>query len=481
MIVLKIALRNLIEHKVKTAIIGFLIAFAIAFLVIGNSVMDGVKAGMRESYAANFTGDLIVHGIGENDFSLFPSPGLTDMPVLPAYQDLRTAAETAPGVAAVLPLIAGAASVSVDEEAAGMSFLWGVDFREYRAMFPGSLTFIEGGFPEVEGSFMLLSERVRSETEKKVGRSIRPGDKITLGGIGVSGARLREATVAGIFKFERGGEQLDNVSLIDAATARSLKGMTAVSASPSKSASETPQELSEEELFSSGSLTESGAADSKAFSIDFDKLLGDLSVRDKYAATDSNAWNFLLIRLTDPSAYPQTKAAIDSAISKIGAEARADDWRWGAGMVADLAYSLQIVFNVIVLVVSIVAVIIIMNTLVISVTERIPEIGTIRAIGGPKGFVRSMIVWETLSISIVFGLVGIAIGAAAIGIANYAGIESNNMFFTLLFGGPELRPTLSVSAVAWSLAATASIGTLSSLYPTAVALKISPVRAMQKA
>lgn len=481
MIVLKIALRNLVEHKVKTAIIGFLIAFAIAFLVIGNSVMDGVKAGMRDSYAANFTGDLIVHGIGESEFSLFPSPGVSDTPVLPAYRDLRTAAETAPGVAAVLPLVAGAASVSVDEEAAGMSFLWGVDFREYRAMFPGNLTFIEGGFPEAEGSFALLSERVRSEAEKKVGRRIAPGDKITLGGIGSSGNRLREATVAGIFKFVRGGEQLDNVSLIDAATARSLKGMTAVSSAPPKSDIEAAPELSEEELFSSGSLTESGAADSKAVSIDFDKLLGDLSVRDKYAATDTNAWNFLLIRLSEPSAYPRAKAAIDSAISGIGAEARADDWRWGAGMVADLAYSLQIVFNVIVLIVSIVAVIIIMNTLVISVTERIPEIGTIRAIGGPKGFVRSMIVWETLSISIVFGLVGIAIGAAAIGIANYAGIESSNMFFALLFGGPELRPTLSASAVAWSVAATASIGTLSSLYPTAVALKISPVRAMQKA
>ncbi len=481
MIVLKIALRNLVEHKAKTAIIGFLIAFAIAFLVVGNSVMDGVKAGMRESYAANFTGDLIVHGIGESEFSLFPSPGMADMPVLPAYGDLRTAAETAPGVAAMLPLVAGAASVSVDEEAAGMAFLWGVDFHAYRSMFPDSLTIVEGGFPDTEGSFTLLSERVRSEAEKAVGRRIRPGDKITLGGFGSSGTRLREATVAGIFKFQRGGEQLDTVSLVDAATARSLKGMTAISTASPKPAAEAATTISEDVLFSSGTLTESGAAGSEVPSVDFDNLLGDLSVRNKYAATDSNAWNFLLIRLSDPSAYPQAKAAIDAAISGTGADARADDWRWGAGMVADLAYSLQIIFNVVVLVVSIVAVIIIMNTLVISVTERIPEIGTIRAIGGTKGFVRSMIVWETLSISVVFGLLGIAVGAAAIGITHYAGIESNNMFFKLLFGGPELRPAISASAVAWSLAATASIGTVSSLYPTAVALKISPVRAMQKA
>jgi putative ABC transport system permease protein len=380
----------------------------------------------------------------------------------------------------MLSLVAGAASVSVDEEAAGMAFLWGVDFHAYRSMFPDSLTIVEGGFPDTEGSFTLLSERVRSEAEKAVGRRIRPGDKITLGGFGSSGTRLREATVAGIFKFQRGGEQLDTVSLVDAATARSLKGMTAISTASPRPAAEAATTISEDVLFSSGTLTESGAAGSEVPSVDFDISWGSFSPEQ--------------IRR---HGFERLELPVDQALRSIGLSSgegrdRCGDFRHrrrcacrrlalGAGMVADLAYSLQIIFNVVVLVVSIVAVIIIMNTLVISVTERIPEIGTIRAIGGTKGFVRSMIVWETLSISVVFGLLGIAVGAAAIGITHYAGIESNNMFFKLLFGGPELRPAISASAVAWSLAATASIGTVSSLYPTAVALKISPVRAMQKA
>ncbi|MDX9959056.1 MAG: FtsX-like permease family protein, partial [Spirochaetia bacterium] len=184
--------------------------------------------------------------------------------------------------------------------------------------------------------------------------------------------------------------------------------------------------------------------------------------------------------LSDPGQYKEAESYINTAITDAGLEAGISDWRWGAGMVAELAFYIQIIFNVIVLVISIVAVIIIMNTLVISVTERIPELGTIRAIGGSKGFVRSMIAVETLTISVIFGLIGMILGAALIGLANMKGIRSGNMFAQLLFGGEVLRPLVSWSAMAISVAATAAIGTLASLYPSSVALRITPVQAMRK-
>jgi ABC-type lipoprotein release transport system permease subunit len=61
MVVWKIALRNLKEHKVKTIIIGTLIAIAITLLVLGNSFMDSVTAGMERTYSETYTADLIVH------------------------------------------------------------------------------------------------------------------------------------------------------------------------------------------------------------------------------------------------------------------------------------------------------------------------------------------------------------------------------------------------------------------------------------
>jgi putative ABC transport system permease protein len=499
MIVLTIAFRNLREHKAKTAIVGLLVAFAITLLVAGNSLMDSVTNGMRASYAENYTGDLIVHGLSEDSFSLIQSmPTAKALPLVPAFDLLKDAAMAAPGAEAVMPLLSGSASISIDEESAGMSFLWGVDFDGYARMFPDSLTFIAGGFPDAPGPFIILSKEVHRALQEETGLNIVPGDAVVLGEMGTSGTRLREVTVSGVFRFERGGAQLDRVSIVDAATLRSLKGLSAVSRQVADMDTDAGNQatdnqttgdsvtamagISEDELFGMEvmDISEADASAANTNGLDYDAILGDLSVRDKYAGTDSDAWHFLLVRLSDPGQYKEAESYINTAITDAGLEAGISDWRWGAGMVAELAFYIQIIFNVIVLVISIVAVIIIMNTLVISVTERIPELGTIRAIGGSKGFVRSMIAVETLTISVIFGLIGMILGAALIGLANMKGIRSGNMFAQLLFGGEVLRPLVSWSAMAISVAATAAIGTLASLYPSSVALRITPVQAMRK-
>ncbi len=484
MIVLRIAFRNLLEHKTKTAIVGFLIAFAIFFMVAGNSLMDSVTRGLRESFAENYTGDLIVHGVSEDFFSLMPvNPTGSEVPVVPGYDAILAAARAQPAVTQTLPLISGAGTLAMEEETLGFSMFWGVDFAAYRRMFPEAIEFLEGGFPPDEGPFVLLSVKVRDEVEAELGRKLRLGEKITVGGTGTAGMRLREAEVAGVFRFRRGNEPLSRISLIDAATLRSLKSMSAVSAPSGAEAAPVgaAAEFSEDDLFGSGELVAENAPAPGTSAANLDAILGDTSVRDRYAVDDEAAWNFLLVRLKDAAAYDQVRSALAAAIGQAGVTAEVDDWRWGAGMMAELAYSIQIVFNVIVLIVSIVAIIIIMNTLVISVTERIPEIGTIRAIGGKKNFVRAMILWETLSIALVFGILGILLGALAIGTARLVGIPASNLFFELLFGGATLYPSLSFPAVAYSLLATVGIGVASSLYPTMVALKINPVVAMQRA
>ena len=60
MILLKIAFRNMREHRAKTLIVGALVTLGAFVLVAGNSFMDSVKAGQRRTFSENFTGDLIV-------------------------------------------------------------------------------------------------------------------------------------------------------------------------------------------------------------------------------------------------------------------------------------------------------------------------------------------------------------------------------------------------------------------------------------
>ncbi|MCK4827007.1 FtsX-like permease family protein, partial [bacterium] len=159
---------------------------------------------------------------------------------------------------------------------------------------------------------------------------------------------------------------------------------------------------------------------------------------------------------------------------------KAYDWQTAAGMMGSLAYTVKTIFNLVILLIAVVAIIIIMNTLVISVTERTSELGTMRAIGAQKGFVRKMIIAETLITSCIFGAAGIVFGALILWILNIIGIPATNMFLEVLFGGAVLHPVISVSSVIYSLGIVAGIGVLASLYPVAAALRIEPVKAISK-
>jgi putative ABC transport system permease protein len=137
------------------------------------------------------------------------------------------------------------------------------------------------------------------------------------------------------------------------------------------------------------------------------------------------------------------------------------------------------VFNTIVLIIAVVAVIIIMNTLVISVTERMSEIGTMRAIGAQKSFVRRMIVLETMLLAGISGTVGVGVGALVLFVLNRIGLKASNVFFEIIYGGPELRPELSLSSVLLSLVVIVAVGAISSAYPTALVMRTSPLKAME--
>ncbi len=132
------------------------------------------------------------------------------------------------------------------------------------------------------------------------------------------------------------------------------------------------------------------------------------------------------------------------------------------------------------LVIAVVATIIIMNTLVIAITERMAEIGTMRAIGGAqKGFVRRMVLIETLLLSGIPGGWWDRPGWLVLLTLNIVGLEASNAFYEIIFGGPVLRPELSVSAVVMSLVVVVIVGVISSTYPTSIVMRTSPLKAME--
>ncbi|MEU9114637.1 ABC transporter permease [Streptomyces sp. NPDC048483] len=144
------------------------------------------------------------------------------------------------------------------------------------------------------------------------------------------------------------------------------------------------------------------------------------------------------VQVTDPSSALQAKAATEGAVTNL---------LLGLGGVALLVGGVGVA-----------------NTMLISVLERRHEIGLRRSLGATRGQIRLQFVTESLLLSGLGGLAGIALGAAA----TYAFAASGGM--------PWVVP---LWAVGGGFGATLVIGTVAGLYPAVRAARLSPTPALQ--
>ena len=485
-VVWRIAFRNLLEHRAKSLIVGTIILIGTFVLVVGNSLMDSAAAGIRRSFIDNFTGHLVLAGVADAPVSLFGVRSTdflnTRTPRLDGYDRLLQAVTDHPDVAAWSPQASDSATVNLageDGTSAGESFsqLWGIEPARYLEAFPDAAELIAGSFLRPGQVGLVLSEEIATDLGESADREVRPGDRVLLTATTQAGIKVREVPVTGIFRFRNALPQLDFVSFVDITTLRTLTGMTVSAPAEQILTDEQMAQLGsvdEGDLFGggeSGSLVQEVEADSAA------PVLLDLGEREE-TVVDSGAWHFLLLKLNRPGAAARVTEDLQRVIDDADLNAQVLGWVGAAAPLSQLSDGFKIVFNVVIIVIAVVAVIIIMNTLVISVTERISEIGTMRAIGARKGFVRRMIGAETVTLAFVFGGAGVLLGLVLLFILGATGIPASNLFLRILFGGEILRPEVSAGSVAFSLIMVAAIAVVSSLYPLAVALRISPRQAM---
>ena len=156
----------------------------------------------------------------------------------------------------------------------------------------------------------------------------------------------------------------------------------------------------------------------------------------------------------------------------------------------DITESITSVFGMLALVLSaiggislVVAGISILNVMLISVMERIKEIGVMRAIGAYKSEVTRMFIYETL----VLGIVASVIGAA---LSILCGYFINSMILTAFFGPKMMEQTgltifsllfnpLALLSIAEGFLIGITVTFVSGLYPAVRAARMSPVEALR--
>ncbi len=137
-----------------------------------------------------------------------------------------------------------------------------------------------------------------------------------------------------------------------------------------------------------------------------------------------------------------------------------------AKMIDLMSLSIQIILVSIVL-------ISILNVMIMSVYERIREIGTLSAIGTPSSFIAMTFIFEGLLLGIIGLIIGIVIAYAIVfGIGD----------ITVAFGRQDaitLTPTLPIAKVIVISVLVLIISTIASLYPALKASGMNPVEALR--
>jgi len=325
---------------------------------------------------------------------------------------------------------------------------------------------------------------------------IRIGDTITIKAPSRSGYYSSvNVKVYGFVEF-RGLEKsrlAGVMSLLDLMTWRDLYGyLTKEKAEEVRAlrdqvgARQVPRESAEADLFGGGGPA---VETQRAGRIDEAALLAGIArparTQDLAAQTYSQeeidrgvALNAALI-LRDPSRIGATIQDVERASRRAGLGLKVVDWQKASGLVGQSVTMFRIVLYTAVLIIFAVALVIINNAMVMATLQRVREIGTMRAIGAQRRFVTAMLLVETAAVSLLFGLLGAVLGAAALwAVRAWGGIPATNDQLYFFFSGPALLPALGTTGVAVSLGLVLVVSMLSGFYPAIIAMKVTPVEAM---
>ena len=325
--IIKLALRNLKEHKSKTIIISMFILFGVAIVVMGNSFLESINRGLEKDFRANITGDLAISVVSEKGtiidlFGVNSTSITAEVPQIPALTDIdrieQILAET-DGIKLKSKLISAQVILSKDAEVdlsvmqdddkdlgimdLPISMLFAGETGTYWELFP-DLKMIEGRYPAKGSNEIIVDTRVIEGFEKTWGNSLAVGDDVLLASMG---GVIREAKVVGVFKPANEYSAMFQSVYCEPGLARAFAELTYAN-SFSQELPDTVDlslsDMSEDDLFNNDDLfddIEDGTS-ILGSTTDFDNILGDTSLRDELNKTDDGAWQFVLAKLDNPHA-----------------------------------------------------------------------------------------------------------------------------------------------------------------------------------
>lgn len=116
-IIFKIAIRNIFLNKMRTFVVGAILAFGAFLAVLGNSFLDGIAGGMKNSVTQSITGDIQIYSEKAKDnLSVFGNMDgtPTDVGHIDRFDKIAELLLADPDISSVVPMGTNFAQVSTE-------------------------------------------------------------------------------------------------------------------------------------------------------------------------------------------------------------------------------------------------------------------------------------------------------------------------------------------------------------------------------
>jgi putative ABC transport system permease protein len=466
MLVLKLAFRTIMRRKARMALIGSLVAFGSFLLAFGGIFAGSAAVASRDSIIHNFTGDFIVYSAASRDL---PSPFAfnTPLPVMRNSDSVSAALSRLKGVDrytfyaqnyAILEAERGGRKVDLP------FIFYAIEPESFRRVFDNVKMRDGSFFGSGDGNSgpkkgVLISDFQAAQYEKNYGVRLASGEQIKLLGLTEFGVNTVSSSLVGVFNPIHYTSVFNYINLMDEKTYAALFNYTGVESLPKSY---------------NAALASADSGDEGIFALAGSDSLSSLDLTALKSETLSG-YTMAAVRMKD---HKDADAAMKALSGDPSLGVKVARWDAASGFYAKISAALQAFIFIATGLIFLVVVMIFMNTLIINVVERTGEIGTMRALGAEKSFVRSVLVAETLLLNIPSSMIGMLAAAALYALTKGSGFPLPESVSQFLIGGGPLPLVATAFPFALAFLSVLVVSVLATVYPASVASSIAPQEAM---
>jgi len=478
-----LALRNVIRNRKNNIIIAFLVGIITFLFFIGNSVIGMMDRGIRQAYIESLTGDVVLERAGDVTMNLFgANTPVIDIfftiPVLPAADEIFNITAAQAGIAGITRQVSGKAYLDLLDVREPV-LLCGVDTESYFSLFPG-IILEEGEFLRPGEYGAMITEERAKRIETLGGERPSIGTPLLLTSGGTLGFKIREVPLKGIFRYKNPGQFMNEIVIADPQTVRALNSIQTASGAIVDAGEDAVRLLNADpdDIFAQAFETEVGNETETVFSPEMlENYLREAVTYEPVQETGGD-WNFILLRLkkgVSPGAFIQL---LNNKLQPYGISAV--NWRVASGNSAILSLLVQIMYNSGLFLVCVAGLITVINLLLITVFRRAREIGTLRAIGAPDIYIRSLMFSENFIIAVIGSFAGLVFGLLFMFLINRLGLNISNELIASILGGGVLRLEFFPRVAVVSFLIAVLFAMAASIYPVEVTVHIEPITAVRR-